>query len=114
MELFDLTGRVAIVTGGNGGIGLGMATGLVKAGASVVVAGRNKEKSAKAVALLGERARAIEVDVANENSVRALVDQTVSAFGRIDIMVNNAGIANAGSSPKPTRSMSGVRCSTPI
>lgn len=93
MELFDLTGRVAIVTGGNGGIGLGMATGLVKAGASVVIAGRNKEKSAKAASALGERARAIEVDVADEASVRALVDQTVSAFGRVDILVNNAGIA---------------------
>ena len=93
MELFDLTGRVAIVTGGNGGIGLGMATGLLKAGASVVLAGRNKEKSAKAAAALGERACAIEVDVAHEKSVRALVDQTVSAFGRVDILVNNAGIA---------------------
>jgi 2-dehydro-3-deoxy-D-gluconate 5-dehydrogenase len=93
MELFDLTGRVAIVTGGNGGIGLGMATGLVNAGASVVLAGRNKEKSAKAAASLGERARAIEVDVADEKSVHALVDQTVSAFGRVDILVNNAGIA---------------------
>ena len=93
MELFDLTGRVAIVTGGNGGIGLGMATGLVKAGASVIIAGRNKEKSAQAAALLGERARAIEVDVSDEDSVRSLVDQTVSAFGRVDILVNNAGIA---------------------
>ncbi|CAN5159746.1 glucose 1-dehydrogenase [soil metagenome] len=93
MKLFDLTGRVAIVTGGNGGIGLGMATGILNAGASVVIAGRNKEKSAKAAASLGDRARAIEVDVANEKSVAALVDQTVSAFGRVDILVNNAGIA---------------------
>ncbi len=93
MKLFDLSGRVAIVTGGNGGIGLGMATGLVNAGASVVIAGRNKEKSARAAAALGERARAIEVDVADEKSVHALVDQTASAFGRIDILVNNAGIA---------------------
>lgn len=93
MKLFDLTGRVAIVTGGNGGIGLGMATGLLNAGASVVIAGRNKEKSAKAAASLGERARAIEVDVADEKSVRSLVDQTISAFGRVDILINNAGIA---------------------
>jgi 2-deoxy-D-gluconate 3-dehydrogenase len=91
MILFDPTGRVAIVTGGNGGIGLGMATSLRHAGASVVIAGRNKEKSAKATALLG--ARAIEVDVANEASVRSLVDQTVHAFGRVDILINNAGIA---------------------
>lgn len=93
MKLFDLTGRVAIVTGGNGGIGLGMAKGLIEAGASVVIAGRNKEKSAKAAASLGDRARAIEVDVANEASVQALVDQSASIFGRIDILVNNAGIA---------------------
>lgn len=93
MKLFDLTGRVAIVTGGNGGIGLGMATGLLDAGASVVIAGRNKEKSAKAAASLGERARAIEVDVADEESVHSLVDQTVRAFGRVDILINNAGIA---------------------
>jgi len=66
MKLFDLTGRAAIVTGGNGGIGLGMPTSLRDAGASVVIAGRNKEKSAKAAASLGERARAIEVDVANK------------------------------------------------
>lgn len=93
MKLFNLTGRVAIVTGGNGGIGLGMATGLLDAGASVVIAGRNKEKSAKAAASLGERARAIEVDVADEESVHSLVDQTVKAFGRVDILINNAGIA---------------------
>jgi 2-deoxy-D-gluconate 3-dehydrogenase len=91
MKLFDLTGRVAIVTGGNGGIGLGMATSLRHAGASVVIAGRNKEKSAKATASLG--ARAIEVDVANEASVRSLVDQTVHAFGCVDILINNASIA---------------------
>jgi 2-deoxy-D-gluconate 3-dehydrogenase len=89
MKLFDLTGRAAIVTGGNGGIGLGMATSLRDAGASVVI----KEKSAKAAASLGERARAIEVDVANEASVRSLVDQTVHAFGCVDILINNAGIA---------------------
>jgi 2-deoxy-D-gluconate 3-dehydrogenase len=91
--MFDLSGRVAIVTGGNGGIGLGMARGLIEAGASVVVAARNKEKSAKAAAALGERAIAIEVDVANEASVKALVEQTVAKFGRIDILINNAGIA---------------------
>jgi len=93
MSMFDLSGRVAIVTGGNGGIGLGMAKGLIEAGASVVVAARNKEKSAKAAAALGERAIAIEVEVANEASVKALVEQTVAKFGRIDILINNAGIA---------------------
>jgi 2-deoxy-D-gluconate 3-dehydrogenase len=94
MKLFDLTGRVAIVTGGNGGIGFGMAKGLSNAGATVVIAGRNKEKSVKAVRELGDKAQAIEVDVANEASVQGLINQTVEAFGRIDVLVNNAGIAN--------------------
>jgi 2-deoxy-D-gluconate 3-dehydrogenase len=95
MELFDLSGRVAIVTGGNGGIGLGMAQGLAKAGASVVVAGRNAAKSARAVAgleALGAKAAAIEVDVRDEASCRRMVEETVKRFGRLDILVNNAGI----------------------
>ena len=95
MELFDLRGRVAIVTGGNGGIGLGMAQGLAKAGASVVVAGRNAAKSAQAaVALeaLGAKAAAIEVDVRDEKSCGRLIEDTVRRFGRLDILVNNAGI----------------------
>jgi len=94
--MFDLKGRVAIVTGGNGGIGLGMAKGLALAGASVVVAARNADKSRTAVneivALKGGSARAIEVDVTDEASVTALVKQTLEAFGRLDILVNNAGI----------------------
>ena len=93
--MFDLKGRVAIVTGGNGGIGLGMAKGLAKAGARVVVAGRNREKSSAAVRelqALGSDALALDVDVTNERSVEALVGATVQQCGRIDILVNNAGI----------------------
>ncbi|MDX1375486.1 MAG: glucose 1-dehydrogenase [Burkholderiales bacterium] len=94
--MFDLKGRVAIVTGGNGGIGLGMAKGLAAAGASVVVAGRNQEKSAAAVeqitALNAGAARPFAVDVKDEASVQALVSKTVEACGRLDILVNNAGI----------------------
>ena len=93
---FDLSGRVAVVTGGNGGIGLGMARGLAKAGASVAVAGRNKEKNAAAVRALealGARALAIEADVTREAACRDLVDRTAQHFGRLDILVNNAGIA---------------------
>jgi 2-dehydro-3-deoxy-D-gluconate 5-dehydrogenase len=95
MKLFDLTGRVAIVTGGNGGIGLGMAEGLAKAGAAVVVAGRQKEKNAKAVATLekhGARAMAVEVDVTDEKSCVAMFEAAAKAYGRVDILVNNAGI----------------------
>ncbi len=94
MQLFDLRGRVAIVTGGNGGIGLGMARGLAEAGAAVVVAARNPDKSAQAVAELeglGAKARAVEVEVTSEASCRALVQTTLAEFGRLDILVNNAG-----------------------
>ncbi|TFG93474.1 MAG: glucose 1-dehydrogenase [Syntrophobacterales bacterium] len=93
--MFDLTGRVAIVTGGNGGIGLGMARGLAKAGARVVVAARNEEKSDLAVRELGafgSDALAIAVDVTDERSVDALVTETLNRCGRLDILVNNAVI----------------------
>ena len=93
--MFDLTGKVAIVTGGNGGIGLGMAKGLAKAGARVVVAGRNEEKSKAAVRelqALGGEAVAVNVDVADEASVDAMIAETVQRCGRLDILVNNAGV----------------------
>jgi 2-deoxy-D-gluconate 3-dehydrogenase len=93
--MFDLTDRVAIVTGGNGGIGLGMARGLAGAGARVVVAGRNRDKSLRAVAeleLLRGGALAIEVDVTDEASVAALIAETEARCGRLDILINNAGI----------------------
>ncbi len=90
MQLFDLTGKVAIVTGGNGGIGLGMARGLAAAGAKVVVAGRNAAKSAAAAKAIG--GDAIEVDVKSETSLQALVSKTVKRHRRLDILVINAGI----------------------
>lgn len=92
--MFNLTGRVAVVTGGNGGIGLGMATGLAKVGARVVVAARDTAKSAAAVAelrALGSDAVAIAVDVTDESSVDHLVAQVLERCGRLDILVNNAG-----------------------
>lgn len=95
LPVFDLTSRVAIVTGGNGGIGLGMARGLARAGARVVVAARNMEKAAAAVSelsALGSPAMAHEVDVSNEDSVDCLVNAVVHRYGRVDILVNNAGI----------------------
>ncbi len=92
--MFDLKGKIAVVTGGNGGIGLGMARGLAMAGAAIVVAARNEEKSNAAVAelgALGAEALAVATDVADEASVRALVRRTVDWRGQVDILVNNAG-----------------------
>ena len=91
MTVFDLTGRVAVVTGGNGGIGLGIANGLAAAGARVVVAARNAKKAEAAVAELGAQGAFIALDVADEGSCRAVIDQTEKRFGRLDILVNNAG-----------------------
>jgi 2-deoxy-D-gluconate 3-dehydrogenase len=94
MNLFDLGGRVALVTGGNGGIGLGMATGLAGAGASVMVAGRNQAKNKAAVReleKLGAKAAAVEADLTKEAGCRAIVAGTLERFGRIDILINNAG-----------------------
>lgn len=92
--MFDLRGKVAIVTGGDGGIGLGMARGLARAGASIVVAARNPAKSALAVAeleALGAEAIAIETNVTSEASISALMEQARGHFGRLDVLVNNAG-----------------------
>ena len=90
--MFDLKGKVAIVTGGNGGIGLGLARGLAAAGARVVVAARNLEKSMAATKELDSAAISVQVDVTEEKSVKALLEKTLQQCGRLDILVNNAGI----------------------
>jgi 2-deoxy-D-gluconate 3-dehydrogenase len=94
-SLFDLGGKVAIVTGGNGGIGLGMARGLAEAGADIAIVGRNEAKSAAAVAELkqaGAKAISITADVTDKAAVTAMVECVRRELGRIDILVNNAGI----------------------
>jgi 2-dehydro-3-deoxy-D-gluconate 5-dehydrogenase len=94
-QLFDLTGKVAIVTGGNGGIGLGMARGLADAGASIAVVGRNEAKSQAAVTDLkarGVKAIAVATDVTDKAAVADMVSRVSRELGRIDILVNNAGI----------------------
>jgi 2-deoxy-D-gluconate 3-dehydrogenase len=92
---FDLTGRVALVTGGNGGIGLGMARGLARAGATVVISGRDARKSAAAareLEALGARVLAVEADVTDAGAVEGMAARTLDAFGRIDCLVANAGV----------------------
>ena len=104
--MFDLGGKVALVTGGNGGLGLGMAQGLAQAGARVVIAARNPEKSAAAVETLkalGSDSFAIAIDVADEAWVQQAVDAVAARCGRLDILVNNAG----------TTVTSGTSCSRP-
>lgn len=93
-RMFDLTDRIALVTGGNGGIGLGMARGLGQAGATVVIVGRNAEKSAAALRelqALGVRAESLPCDVTREDAVQALFAEVAARHGRLDILVNNAG-----------------------
>ena len=91
MSLFDLTGRVAIVTGGNGGIGLGMAQGLQNAGARIAIVARNAEKAEAALAQLGEGAIFIQADVTEKAACLAMVAEVTKTFGGLDILVNNAG-----------------------
>ena len=92
--MFDLSDRIALVTGGNGGIGLGMARALGQAGATLIIVGRNPEKSAAAVRdlqSLGLRAESLACDVAQEAEVLRLFTEVQSRHGRLDILVNNAG-----------------------
>ena len=95
-ELFDLSGRVAIVTGGSRGLGREMAEGLAEAGASLVLCARRTEWLTPAVEALraaGHRVEAAVCDVADADQVQGVVDLAVRAFGRVDILVNNAGLS---------------------
>ncbi|HWB45886.1 MAG TPA: glucose 1-dehydrogenase [Hyphomicrobiaceae bacterium] len=95
MSLFDLNGRVAVVTGGNGGIGLGIARGLAQAGAAIVIAARNTAKSeaaAQELSKLGAKTVVLAVDVADPAQCKKMIDEAARTLGRLDILVNNAGI----------------------
>lgn len=94
MGAFDLSGKVAAVTGGNGGIGLAMAEGLARAGASIMVIGRNPDKNNAAegkLTELGVKASAFAADVTSEEDCAAAMAATKDRFGRLDILINNAG-----------------------
>jgi 2-deoxy-D-gluconate 3-dehydrogenase len=92
MNPFDLKGKAALVTGGNGGIGLGMAKGLAAAGARVAIAGRDLGKNASALKSLNEECISIKADLAHESEIRAMVEEAAGKLGRLDILVNNAGM----------------------
>jgi gluconate 5-dehydrogenase len=101
-EMFDLKGRVAIVTGGGRGIGLKMAEGLAEAGAHVVLCSRKVEKckqAAEEISRLGVQTLALPCDVKSPKEIQAVVDETIKAFNRLDILVNNSG-ATWGSTPE--------------
>jgi gluconate 5-dehydrogenase len=95
-KLFDLSDRVAIVTGGSIGLGRQMAEGLAEMGANVVLCARKKERcelAAQELQQLGVKTLALACDVKNPDQVRAVVDETIEKFGRLDILINNAGTA---------------------
>jgi 2-deoxy-D-gluconate 3-dehydrogenase len=99
LSIFDLTGRVAAVTGGNGGIGRGIALALADAGASVAILARNQEKNQSTLAELRARtvdAIAVRLDVTERAALRPALDEAAGRLGPIDILVNNAGIAIPG------------------
>ena len=96
---FDLTGKVALVTGGNSGIGLGMARALAQAGADVAIWGTNAKKNAAAKSELaagGRKVVALECDVSDEKAVAAAFAETLSKLGRVDGCFANAGVSGRG------------------
>jgi hypothetical protein len=98
-NLFDLTGKVALITGGNGGIGLGFAEGVAKQGADVCIWGRNAQKNSEVLAQLtefGTKVHAVCCDVAVEASVEESFAETLEVFGRVDGCFANAGVAKSG------------------
>ena len=97
-DLFRLDGRVAIVTGASSGLGVAFAQGLAEAGADVALGARRLDRLADTAALVeaaGRRSISVQTDVASPEACQALVDQAMEAFGRVDVLVNNAGIGTA-------------------
>lgn len=92
LEVFSLEGRLALVTGGGTGIGLGISKAMIEAGAKVIITGRREQVLQEAVQQLGEQASYIVHDISDKASIPALVEQIEATKGPIDILVNNAGI----------------------
>lgn len=102
-NLFSLDGRVALITGGNSGLGRAMALGMQQAGATVVVTGRNPEKNTAIAEELGNPKAVLSLDVQDEGAIEHTISEVVKRFGRLDILVNNAGAAKRGSVIDMTR-----------
>jgi 2-deoxy-D-gluconate 3-dehydrogenase len=96
ISLFSLKGKTALVTGGNGGLGRGMALGLRSAGANVAVSGRDRAKNEAIARELGDDGLTIPLDVRDEDAVQAAVSEVVATFGSLDILINNAGVGRGG------------------
>ena len=97
--MIDLSEKVFVITGGNGGIGLGLAEGIAEAGGSIAIWARNEEKNAHAVKILediGVKAKSYVCDVSSEENVSATLASTVNDFGRVDGLFANAGRAGTG------------------
>ncbi len=96
MNLFNLKDKLAIVTGGNGGIGKGIAEGFAEAGSNIVIAARNQKKTNETIDEINKKYRVktlgIQADISEENQIKTMIEKTLGEFGRIDILVNNAGI----------------------
>src|SRR5438093_5576665 len=95
LDAFSLDGKVAIVTGASSGLGVAFATGLAEAGADVAICARRVEKleeTRKQVEALGRRCIAVPADVANPDDCNRVVEQTVEQLGKVDVLINNAGI----------------------
>lgn len=105
LDIFKLTGKAAIVTGGNGGLGLGIARGLANAGAAVAIVGRNADKLETAYQNLkgiGPKILKVQADVSKEDDVKRMVAETVAALGRVDILFNNAAVSYGRAAEKMT------------